>query len=147
VSPRQVAVIAVIAGACGLTAAASFTTPFTFGADLIVAVTLGVMLVGQVVVEIRSRRVPTSSDATVTTETPRKLRSYVAWIAVFAAFTTLELFTYFEHPRAAYPTFSSLSDELSASQAGKAVLFVAWLCLGWLFLSASGRKRKRRTEP
>jgi hypothetical protein len=140
---RQVAVVAAITGACGLTAAASFTTPFTFGADLIVAVTLVVMLVAQVVVEILSRRGPGASD--VTTGPSRKFRSYFAWIVVFGAFTALELFTYFEHPRGAYPTFSSLSDELSASQGGKALLFVAWLCLGWLFLSAS--VRKRRTDP
>jgi hypothetical protein len=144
--PRRVAVISVVVVvALGSAVAVSFTKPFTLGADLLTAVALVAMLVAQFAVEIRSCRAGRSTGADTAYERPaRRLRAYVVWIAVCVAFTALELFTYFRHPRSSYPTFSSLSDELSASHGGRAFLFVAWLALGWLFLSASARRS--RTE-
>jgi hypothetical protein len=147
VSARQVEVLAAIAGGCGLAVAVSFTKPFTFGADLLTAVALAAMVVAQVVVELRSRRTPPESAAAVPfASLASRFRRCVLWIATCVAFTGLELFTYTGHPRREYPTFSSLSDDVSASQAGRAILFIAWLCLGWLFLSASVR-RKRAKQP
>jgi hypothetical protein len=144
--PRRVAVFSlVVVPALGLAVAVSFTEPFTLRADLLTAVALVAMLIAQFGLEIRSRRASRLPGAGTTHERPsRRFRPYVAWIAVCAVFTGLELFTYFGRPRSAYPTFSSLSDELSASHGGRAFLFVAWLALGWLFLSAS--VRRSRTE-
>jgi hypothetical protein len=145
VSARQVGAIAAIAGVCVLAVAVSFTKPFTFGANLLTSVALVVMLIAQVLVEIRRRRVPPVSD----TDEPsggasRGFRRYVWWVAILVAFTALEVFAYTGHPRRDYPTFSSLSDDVSASHVGRAVLFVAWIGLGWLFLSASGRRRRAK---
>jgi len=59
---------------------------------------------------------------------------------MFVVVVSFELFAYFEKPRQAHPTLSSLSDDLTRWQVGKAALFLAWLALGWLFL------RRRPTE-
>ncbi len=58
---------------------------------------------------------------------------------MFVAVVSFELLVFFEQPRQAHPTLSSLSDSLSDSHAGKAVLFLAWLSLGWLFLRRRAR--------
>ena len=60
-------------------------------------------------------------------------------------FTALELFTYTGHPRSEYPTFSAFRTTFARRHAGRAFLFVAWLGLGWLFLSASRAGRKSET--
>jgi hypothetical protein len=143
VSSREVGSLAAIVGGCGLAVAVSFTKPFTFGADLLTAVTLVAMLVAQVVVEIRHRRAPATSD-TGSGGTPCGFRRYIPWVAFCVAFAGIEIFTYTGHPRGEYPTFSSLSDDVSSSHAGRAVLFVAWLGLGLLFLSASVRRKKAK---
>ena len=48
---------------------------------------------------------------------------------MFVVVVSFELFAYFEQPRQAHPTLSSLSDDLTRWQVGKAALFLAWLAL------------------
>lgn len=62
------------------------------------------------------------------------VRRFVAWIALSVAIATFELVMYLESPRHEHPTLSSLSDDLTRWKLGHAVLFVAWLGLGWLLL-------------
>ena len=137
---RPLLQLVAVLGCFGLAAAVSFTTPFTAGADLVTAVALVAMLVAQIALFLREehrRRI----------EVPPRHRGgvarYLTWIALCVCVTVFELYNYFESPRSAHPTLSSLSDELTGQRLGKAVLFVAWLALGWLFLLASSR----RTSP
>jgi len=54
------------------------------------------------------------------------------WWIVSAAVIALELSSYLELPRAAHPTLSSLYVTASGHRAVKAVIFLAWMALGWL---------------
>jgi hypothetical protein len=139
-NPRHLATLGVLAAAIGLAAAASFTKPFSNGADVVVAIPVVAMVIAQIVLIVGRRRFPRAERV----PSPRK--AFVAWIAVAAAVIAVELYTYLGHPRSAYPTLSSLSDELSHWRVAKAGLFVAWLALGWLFLSGS-RRRAREAGP
>ena len=67
-------------------------------------------------------------------------RSFVPWIALSSAVVAFELLSYFEEPRQAHPTLSSLSDELTHWPVGKAALYLAWLALGALLLRSAGRR-------
>jgi hypothetical protein len=64
----------------------------------------------------------------------RGVRGFIPWIVLSGLVVGFELFNYFELPRHAHPTLSSLSDEVTRSPAGTALLFVAWLALGALLL-------------
>jgi hypothetical protein len=120
---------------------ASFTHPFTLGADVVTAIPLGAMLGAEAVRLIRSHLSrahagvrPGPVDSPVDTPVVRAVRSFIPWIVLSGVVVGFELFNYFEQPRRAHPTLSSLSDEVTRSPAGTAVLFVAWLVLGALLL-------------
>jgi hypothetical protein len=154
VRPRP-AVIVVVVGAGALAAVAAFTHPFTLRADVVVAIPLVAMLVAQIAFAVRARHrrsasgasaipaggqaVPAGGEA-VPAGGPLPFRRFIPWLVMFVVVVSFELFAYFEQPRQAHPTLSSLSDDLTRWQVGKAALFLAWLALGWLFL------RRRPTE-
>lgn len=56
------------------------------------------------------------------------------WVVVLGAVLAWELFCYFagfDGHRAAFPTISSLETAFSHWQAGRAVVVLAWMALGW----------------
>jgi hypothetical protein len=136
---------AALLGACALAVLASFTHPFTLGADVVTALPLGAMVAAESARLIGSRRsrvraaarpgqVDISVDNTIGSPAIRGIRGFIPWIVLSALVVGFELFNYFELPRHAHPTLSSLSDEVTRSPAGTALLFVAWLALGALLL-------------
>jgi hypothetical protein len=58
-------------------------------------------------------------------------RRYSAWIAATALVVCWELVTYFSGPRRRYPTGSSLFDAIAHDHPARALVFFAWLLLGW----------------
>jgi hypothetical protein len=135
-----------LAAACGFSAIASFAKPFTLFADVVTAIPIYLMLVAQIVVSIVARRrrasvasngASVSRDGERDTGSRRGFRPFVPWVVAFAVVIGFELSTFFQLPRQAHPTLSALSDDLTRWQGGQAILFLAWLGLGWLLLSRS----------
>jgi len=129
---------AALLAACGLAVIASFTHPFTLAANVITAIPLAVMLAAEATRLVRSHG--SLATGTVRVAPANWARSFVPWIALSCAVIAFELFNYFELPRRAHPTLSSLSDELTHSHAGRAVLFLAWLALGAVLLRSAPRR-------
>jgi hypothetical protein len=160
-------VIAAVIAACGLAAVASYTRPFTLSADVVTAIPLATMLVAQIVgaVRARSRRRgataggpsggpsdgpsggpsdgPSGGQPAISTVESLPFRRFIPWVAMFVVVVAFELLVFFEQPRQAHPTLSSLSDDLTRWHVGKAALFIAWLALGWLLLR---RRVQRRVD-
>jgi hypothetical protein len=134
--PKRLLLTLGLLGACGLAALGSFQHPFTSGANLVTALALFVGLVAQVVCRFvdRARR-KSGNSVLAAAPSDRGWRIQISWIVLAMAFTAFEFLQYLSEPRRAHPTFSSLSDELTSSQAGRAVLFLAWLALGALFVA------------
>jgi hypothetical protein len=133
--------------ACVLAALASLTRPFTLGADLVTAIGILLFIALQVVLLLRGRRKRATSDLPLEEDGPSGksgvgFRAFLPWIVVSASVVALELFEYFSEPRHDHPTLSSLSDDLTRWHAGHAVLFLAWLGLGWLLLKRPGVRRR-----
>ena len=149
------ALIAALIAACGLAVVASFTHPFTLSADVVTAIPLAAMLVAQIVGAVRTRggrRIaisgrPSEQQPATSAVESLPFRRFIPWVAMFVVVVAFELLVFFEQPRQAHPTLSSLSDDLTRWQAGKAALFIAWLALGWLFLRRRvGRRVGQRDE-
>jgi hypothetical protein len=125
------------AGGAGLVAAAlaSFTSPFTEGAEVITAVPLAVGLFA-VILRLRSDRyaaggmVPEEGAAP---DSPRR-RWALGWPVLVAAVAGWELYCYVSSPRSAHPTLSVLIDLLDGTPTGKFVAFLLWLILGWVLV-------------
>jgi hypothetical protein len=128
--------------ACGLAALASFQHPFTPGANVVTGFALGVMLIAEIVFTWRghARRLFGNPDIAVGRSDHRG-RRYIPWIVLCMAFTAFELLEYLSQPRQAHPTFSSLTDDVTSSQAGRAFLFLAWLVLSALLVDPRSRHR------
>lgn len=155
------AVIVVLVGACALAIVVSFTHPFTLRADVVTAVPLVAMLVAQIVFAVSARRRRSASGASggVSNDPQANgrpaspadervpFRRFIPWLVMLVVVVSFELFAYFEQPRQAHPTLSSLSDDLTRWQVGKAALFVAWLALGWLLLRRRSVDLRGSTEP
>ena len=127
---QRIGLVVAIAAGCALVVGAALTTPFTLDGDLVTALALGAFLAVQGGFLIRARQ---RGDRPEVATFP-SFRRFVPWVAVFLAVTAFELLSYFSEPRHAHPTLSSLSDDLTSSPTGRAVLFLAWLMLGWLLL-------------
>jgi hypothetical protein len=134
---------------CGLATLASFQHPFTPGANAVTGFALVVMLIAQIVFTWRgrARRLSESPDTAAGPSDHWGRRrcilwlAYIPWIVLCMAFTALELLEYLSQPRQAHPTFSSLTDDVTSSQAGRAVLFLAWLVLSALLVDPRSRHR------
>jgi hypothetical protein len=124
--------MAIMATGLATAIGASFTDPFTLGADIVTAIPVfvGALLLagrlrsgGGAAVELRSehaaaRLAPLNRWALV-------------WLGLFVAVLGWELYTYLSAPRHAHPTLSALIDMLDATPTGKFVAFSLWLALGW----------------
>jgi hypothetical protein len=106
---------------------ASFTRPFTIGADLVVAVPLAAA-VAAMVVRSRSPRIRATDQPG---RAARRWPGSVAWAVLAAVAIGWELFCFTAEPRSAHPTLSSLMDMADTTRWGKVLLFAAWMGLGW----------------
>jgi hypothetical protein len=126
----------VVAGA-GVALAASFTHPFTVGADVVTAVPLAVVFV-VMLVTIPARRErnesPTRTPTPSSAVRPGADRRWLWWSAPVLAVTGWEFYCYVSLPRVDHPTLSVLIDMLDGSTVGKFVAFVLWLALGWFLV-------------
>jgi len=113
---------------------ASFTRPFTFGADAVTAVPLAAAVV--VTLRLFLKRGKTSSPAPAIVEEGRLSRWWLGWMGALAVVTAWELFCLASAPRAAHPTLSVLIDMLDSTRVGKIVAFTSWLALGWLLVTS-----------
>jgi len=115
---------------------ASFTRPFTGGADVVTAVPLvvAVLVTARSTWELRRshEREPAVGEIDAA---PRRKRRGIVWTAPILAGAGWELYCFVNLPRAAHPTLSSLLDILDATRAGKAVAFASWLVLGWFLVT------------
>ncbi len=129
-----------VAAALGLAYAllASFTRPFTSGADVVTAVPLALAVVVTVRSTSGARRRPKKISPAVG-ETPDALhlpRAGIVWLVPALVAAGWELYCYVNLPRTAHPTLSSLLDMLDATRSGKVVGFASWLVLGWFLVTA-----------
>jgi hypothetical protein len=56
------------------------------------------------------------------------------WLALLALAFAWELGAFFSSPRADHPTLSVIADEIMSVHAGRALLFLLWLGLGFLLV-------------
>ncbi len=137
----------VVLGGVAYAVGASFTQPFTIGADLVTALPLGLaaVLFGVGLSSAsRSRRRATEpggsggpAEEGCPAASPRlqtKRVGWLVWPALAGAVVGWELLVYSQSPRPAHPTLSSLIDMADASQVGKTLLFGLWLLLGSFLL-------------
>jgi hypothetical protein len=135
---RWPAAAAAVGVGLGYALLASFTRPFTWGADVATAVPL----VLAVVVTARTtsgagrrskERRPAVGENQVVLQ---RARAGIVWVVPVLAVTGWELYCYGNLPRATHPTLSSLIDMLDATRTGKIVAFASWLVLGWFLVTA-----------
>jgi hypothetical protein len=105
---------------------ASFTDPFTVGADVVVALPLASAVVAKA---IRSRS-PRPRAADRPSRACRWSPGSIFWAGLAAVAIGWELFCFTSEPRSAHPTLSSLMDMADATRWGKVLFFAAWMALG-----------------
>jgi hypothetical protein len=106
---------------------ASFTTPFTLGADVVTALPIGL---AAVVFGLRMRW-PKRSQGVPTEPAASTGRWSLVWLGMTGLVLGWELFVYSQMPRHLHPTLSALIDTVDDSHLGKTLLFGLWLLLGW----------------
>jgi len=126
---------ALAAAGLGYAVVASFTRPFTLGADVVTAIPL-VAAAALTVWTIRSdgsdvtdRRSPAAAPLGPIS------RWWTVWLAPIVAATAWELYCLAHLPRIEHPTVSALIDSLDSTRVGKIVAVAAWLALGWFLVS------------
>ena len=108
-----------------LAVAASFTTPFTTGAEIATALAIGVFLAAELAAARCGPRAPR--------EAPPPWRAGAAWGALAGTVLAFELWNYFRGPRSAHPTLSYFVSAAAGQPWSRGLLFAAWLALGgWL---------------
>ena len=60
--------------------------------------------------------------------------SITCWLGLVALAVGWELLAYFSTPRHDHPTLSVIADEIMSVHAGRALMFLLWLALGWLLV-------------
>jgi hypothetical protein len=120
-----------LALALALAVLASFTTAFTWGADVVTAVPIGL---GALVLSrhLRPARSSTGAPGPASQSKPARqlTRSASVWLGLAAAVVSWELYCYASAPRADHPTLSVLITSATSTPIGRGVSFLAWLALG-----------------
>ncbi len=133
ISSRRLGTGVVLAG-MAYAVMASFTTPFTLGADVVTALPIGL---AAVVFGLRMRW-PRRPQGIPTGDPSEPAASTGRWSLVWLGMTGLvlgwELFVYSQAPRQLHPTLSALIDTVDDSHVGKSLLFGLWLLAGWYLL-------------
>ena len=110
--------------------------PFTHGAELALLVPVVVLIAIAQVRRVRRRRNRTSVAVIEETPSATRFRLAVAvWSSIAVAATAWELLALRSSPRSAYPTISSLVENIEQYHFGRIALFFAWLWLGWTLAS------------
>jgi len=129
----------VVAGAVACLAYAvlvSLTHPFTWAADVAVAVPLAVVAAVTIRGDLRAGRSRGERSEGGDGQRGRRLgRRWPVWMAPVLVVAGWELYCLVSLPRVEHPTLSSLIDLLDATRPGKTVGVVAWLGLGWFLVS------------
>jgi hypothetical protein len=125
--------LAVTLCAAILAVAAAFTEPFTWGANAITAIPVGIAAV----VLVRRLQAGRQLDLVTPVKKARPLRSRWAmtWLGLAVAVGGWELFCYFSTPRSAHPTLSILINMATASHGGRGLAFFLWLALGFVMVA------------
>ncbi len=133
-SRRWVAAGGVVAAAAVLCIAAAASTPFTPGAEVTVAagflVVLAALPLGRV-----AGRVPAGGPATRPDDGTRWGWRWAVVVAPLVVALAWELVCFAHGDRAAWPTVSSLLDDVDAAPLGRGTAFAAWLGLGWALVT------------
>jgi hypothetical protein len=108
---------------------ASFTDPFTLGADIVTALPLCVA------VPVLAYRLRADRGGATALPPASTARGALLWPGLMATIVAWELYCYVSAPRSSYPTLSALLDMLDDSHGGKFVAFFLWLALGWYLVS------------
>lgn len=118
--------VAALAVSAAYALGAATTTPFTWGADVVTAIPIAVVVV------LAIARWPAHPDrAAVLTEEDGPRHPYLGWVVLFVVVVGWELVQYLARgSRSAHPTLSSMADAFDAHSGAKAVAFFAWLWLG-----------------
>ena len=125
----------------GYALAAAATTPFTWTADLVTAIPIGVAAVAAVVLWPAH---PDRSAVLMEEGSPRPRPPSMGWVVLLAVVVGWELVEYlWRGSRAAHPTLSSMADAFDAHFIGKAVAFFAWLWLGAAIVRAGASVQSR----
>jgi hypothetical protein len=100
--------------------------PFTLGEETMVAVPALIVLVGA------WRPIHSTGSG----ERLRSSRGSIAvWLLLVGLAIGWELYAYFSSPREQHPTLSVIADEIMSVHPGRALLFLAWLALGWVLVA------------
>jgi hypothetical protein len=67
--------------------------------------------------------------------------SVVLWLGVVVLAVGWELVAYFSSPRHDHPTLSVMADAVMSVHAGRAMMFLLWLTLGWALVRRPGGER------
>ena len=60
--------------------------------------------------------------------------SVVLWLGLVVVAVGWELSAFFSSPREDHPTLSVIADDIMSVHAGRALMFLLWLTLGWLLV-------------
>ena len=132
---RWVPVVGVIA--TGIYAAIiAYTTPFTVGADVAVAVPIAAaatLLVRSLLRPTRTRADHARGTGGGDTGT-LSFANLAPWLVVGVALVAWETLMFVGAPRSAHPTASSLYDTAARWHGAKAAIAWVWLAVGWLIV-------------
>jgi hypothetical protein len=126
-------VVAVVLAAVGYSFLAASTTPFTWDADLVVAIAF-LPVAGVMAQSLHRRRAVRDEEGILVHAHRRADERLWPWVVAITAICLWELIVYFAGwggHRSEFPTGSVIYDDLSAYLPVKALLFFAWLVLGW----------------
>lgn len=126
---------AIVTTAVGVALAtlASFTHPFTWSADTVVALAYAVALT--LAWSRRATVVHPAATPALLAEQVTLWRRTRAWIALAVVTVTWEILCLVAHPRRDHPTMSSLINQFDRSNVSRGLFFVAWLALGLTLVS------------
>jgi hypothetical protein len=126
---------------------AARTTPFSTSSDVAAGVPIVLLALAEIVVWVRGRGRGRGGAAGAGAGTNRLIAAggpWWPWLVAAIAVVGWELENYLAAgSRAAHPTFSSMADAVDRYWLLKALVFLAWLVLGWWIVTrpaaASGR--------
>jgi hypothetical protein len=119
--------IALVVVAIGIYAwVAAALHPFTLGEEIMVAIPALLVFVGAWRPMRRAGSVDRARASRV---------SVAVWLLLVGVAVGWELFAYFSSTRDQHPTLSVIADEIMSVHAGRALLFLGWLALGWVLIT------------
>lgn len=130
--PAGVTGLAVIAGTVGIgaVALAGVTRPFTDPGDAVVAAAVALLLS----IVVAQGRAPLPPFLRRRSTAPGG-GGVTPWIVIAAIAIGWELFCWSRSPRRDHPTLSYLLGLITVHDAGRALVFLAWLVLGWAVIT------------